>query len=247
MELVVLGAGPSYTDRPGAIGASYLLREGDATLVLDLGQGAFPNLAGAVEPSRVTGIMISHLHPDHFIDLVALRHYLRYEFTPPRRMTVLGPADLGSRLDALHAEPGFAAAVLDLVPVGGPSVHQVGPFTVEAGLVTHTAESYAYRVTAGHSSLVYTGDCGRADDLAHLLHAGDTLLSEVSFGPADVPPGANHLNADAVGALAAARQPGRVLLTHIQMGFDRDQTLAIVRGHFAGSVELVDPGDRFTV
>ena len=39
MELVVLGAGPSYTDAMGAIGAAYLLVENDHALLLDfLGQ-----------------------------------------------------------------------------------------------------------------------------------------------------------------------------------------------------------------
>jgi ribonuclease BN (tRNA processing enzyme) len=45
-----------------------------------------------------------------------------------------------------------------------------------------------------------------------------------------------------VGALAARTGVGRVLLTHLQMGFDRDATLASVRAVFAGPVELVDPG-----
>ena len=45
MELLVLGAGPAYSDLPGSAGASYLVRVGDDTLVLDLGHGAFQALA----------------------------------------------------------------------------------------------------------------------------------------------------------------------------------------------------------
>ncbi len=248
LELIVLGAGPAYTDRLGAIGASYLLRDGDDSLLLDMGQGSFPSLANAIEPSRLTGVVISHLHPDHFIDLVALRHYLRYQFEPPRRVPTYGPADLAHRLDALHAEPGFAEATFDHVPFGGPGVRQIGPFTVEATLVTHTAESYGYRVTGrGGASMVYSGDCGQADDLAPLIRPGDVLLTEVSFGPGPVPPGAFHLDAPAVGRLASSRQAGRVFLTHLQMGFDRDETVADVRALFAGPVDLVQPGDRFSL
>jgi len=248
MELIVLGAGPAYTNRPGALGAAYLLRDGDGTLLLDMGQGSFPNLARAVEPSRLTGILISHLHPDHFIDLVALRHYLRFEFDPPRRVMVIGPAQLGARLDALHAEPGFAAASLDLVAFGGRGNRQVGGFAVESVLVTHTDESYGYRVqgrTGG--AIVYSGDCGAAADLAPLIRPGDTLLTEVSFGTSPVPAGASHLNARAVGALAADRQPGQVLLTHIQMGFDPEQAATEVRRAYPGPVRVVQPGDRVQV
>ena len=185
IELTVLGAGPAYTARPGAVGAAYLLRCGDATLVLDLGQGAFTNLAGAVEPSSVEAYVISHLHPDHFIDLVPLRHYLHWDFDPPRRVRVIGPGALGDRLDALHDQPGFAAASLDIEPLGGAGIRELGPFRVEPRLVRHTDESYAFRVSAGDGpGLVYSGDCGRADDVLPLIRPGDTLLSEASFGTA---------------------------------------------------------------
>ena len=112
MHLDVIGAGPAYTDRPGATGASYLLRAGDASLLLDLGQGSFARLADALDPATLDAVVISHLHPDHFIDLVALRHYLRWE-KPRRRVRVIAPVGLDERLDALHGEPGFSSASLD--------------------------------------------------------------------------------------------------------------------------------------
>ena len=181
-ELVVLGAGPAYTDRPGAVGAAYLLRHGTDTLLLDLGQGAFTNLAGLIEPSTLTAIAISHLHPDHFVDLVALRHYLRYEFQPPRRVAVIAPAGLTDRLDGLQAEPGFTSASLDVVDLR-PGVRPVGGFTLETVRVQHTDDSHAFRVSIGMGpGLVYSGDCGAADDLRPLIRPGDTLLAEATYG-----------------------------------------------------------------
>jgi ribonuclease BN (tRNA processing enzyme) len=242
VELTVLGAGPAYTDRPGATGASYLVRSGEAAILLDLGQGSFPALASRLEPSRLNAIFISHLHPDHFIDLVALRHYLRYEFSPASRVTVHAPAGLAKRLDDLHAEPGFAAVTLDVQDLH-PGATRTGPFEVEAIRVTHTEDSYGFRVTAGSEpGLVYSGDCGRWEDLAPMVRAGDVLLAEASFGPGPVPEGAFHLDGPAVGRLAAATRPSRVLLTHIQMGFDLGATVGAVRAAFPGEVELVDPG-----
>jgi ribonuclease BN (tRNA processing enzyme) len=243
MELTVLGAGPAYTDRPGATGAAYLLRVGVDALLVDLGQGSFPALASRIEPSTLQAVLVSHLHPDHFIDLVPLRHYLRYEFTPPRHVRVIGPAGLADRIDALHAEPGFTAAALDVETVARGAM-SVGSFGVEAGPVTHTDESYGFRVTAAANEhgLVYSGDCGRAADLLPLIRPGDTLLTEISFGAGPVPPGALHLDGPAVGALAAEARAGRVLLTHLQMGFDAEAAIASVRARFAGPVDLVAPG-----
>jgi ribonuclease BN (tRNA processing enzyme) len=249
VELTILGAGPAYTDRPGALGSAYLVRAQGAAIVLDLGQGVFPSLAREVEPSSLDGIAISHLHPDHFIDLVALRHYLRFEFQPPRRVTVLGPRDLAARLDALHAETGFTEAVLDTVPLE-PGVRQIGRFEVEARRVTHTDDSFGFRVSVADGrapGLVYSGDCGVASDLAPLVREGDTLLTECSFGIGPVSPGAAHLDAPAIGDLAASTGPGRILLTHIQMGFDREAAMKTVRERYQGPVELVDPGRHFTI
>jgi ribonuclease BN (tRNA processing enzyme) len=248
IELTVLGAGPAYTSRPGAVGSSYLLRSGDDAIVLDLGQGAFTNLAGAIEPSSLRAVVVSHLHPDHFIDLVPLRHYLLWDFHPPRRVAVVGPAGLADRLDALHDEVGFAAASLDIAALGGPGHRTVGPFTIEARLVRHTDESYAFRVTAGDGpGLVYSGDCGLADDLRPLIHPGDTLLAEASFGTQPVAAGSEHLNAADVGRVAAASGASRVLLTHVLMGHDRAATVAAAHELAGVDVSLVDPGDRFSI
>ena len=245
MELTVLGAGPAYTNRSGATGAAYLVRSGTTAILLDLGQGSFPRLIAELEPSDLAAVFITHLHPDHFIDLIPLRHYLRYEFQPGRRVRVFGPIGLDGRLDSLHEQPGFTSAALDVTALSVGSI-AIDGIAVEARLVTHTNESYGFRVAAGAAErgLVYSGDCGRADDLAPLIKPDDTLLSEVSFGPEPVPPGAAHLNADAVGELAASAGVGRVLLTHLQMGNDERVTVEAVRARFNGPVELVEPGFR---
>jgi ribonuclease BN (tRNA processing enzyme) len=247
LHLDVLGAGPAYTDRPGAVGAAYLVRSATTAIVLDLGQGSFPRLASELEPSTVDAIVVSHLHPDHFIDLVALRHYLRWQFDPVRRVSVIAPRGLADRLDALHDEPGFTAASLDVMEIAPGSIG-IGDLAIEARRVTHTSDSYGYRVTLGDGAgLVYSGDCGRAEDLDPLVRPGDTLLTEVSFGPGPVPAGASHLDGPAVGALAARTGVGRVLLTHLQMGFDRAETVASVQARYDGPVRLVEPGDSFTI
>ena len=249
-SLLVLGAGPAYTDRPGATGAAYLLREGDTALLLDLGQGSFARLAATLEPSTVDLIAVSHLHPDHFIDLVPLRHYLRWQFTPSRRVPVVAPRGLAARIDALHDEPGFTAQTLDVADLE-PGSRDIGPLRLEARRVRHTADSFAFRVSAAADpaapGLVYSGDCGAASDLEPLIREGDDLLVEVSFGLGPVPPGAEHLDAPAIIRLAAATRPGRILLTHLQMGHDPVATVDAVRAAFAGPVLFAEPGMALTV
>jgi ribonuclease BN (tRNA processing enzyme) len=250
MELLVVGSGAAYPDRPGTASSTYVVTQGDDHICLDLGQGGFAGLAGRLEPSALRAVVVSHLHPDHFVDLVAFRHYLRYEFEPPRRIRVLAPAGLAGRLDGLLAEPGFAAEALDIEGRGEGTI-RIGPFALESRLVTHTDESYAVRVSLAAEpsapGLVYSGDCGRTDDLAPLIRAGDTVLSEVAFGPGPVPVGDLHLDGPSVGDLAAATRPARVLLTHLQMGRDPAATLAAVRARYGGPVMLVNDGDLIAI
>jgi len=251
VELIVLGAGPAYTDRAGATAASYLVVSDGAALLLDLGQGSFSNLAAMREPSSLTAVLVTHLHPDHFIDLVPLRHYLKWLCVPSRRMRVLSPAGLSDRLDAVNGNADFTSAALDVEQLA-EGLTRVGPFALEAKLVTHTDESYAVRVSvagggAGGPGLVYSGDCGRPEDLIPLIRPGDTLLSEASFGAGPVPPGTDHLTGAMAGQAAARGGAARLLITHLLMGYDRGATLADAATAFSGPTQLVTEGDRFEV
>lgn len=247
MELLVVGSGAAYPDRPGIASSCYIVEHDGAALCLDLGQGAFAGLAGRLEPADLAGVVISHLHPDHFVDLVALRHYLRYEFDPPRRVRVIAPAGLTARLDGVTGEPDFAAGVLE-IEERSVGLLQVGPFLVESRRVTHTDDSFATRVTLAAApdgpALVYSGDCGRASDLAPLIRPGDVLLCEVAFGPGPVPVPDLHLDGAAVGRLGAGTGVSQVLLTHLQMHRDPAATLAAVRAEYGGPVSLVSDGER---
>lgn len=242
MRLTVVGPGPAYTRRRCS-SSCYLIEHGSAALVLDLGHGSFANLARRREPASLTAILISHLHPDHHIDLVPLRHYLMYAPHPAGHVALHAPADLRRRYDELNGEGRFLG-VLGTEPALEPGTREIGPFRVTVGKVAHTDASFGFRVALGRGDgpgLVYSGDCGRPEDLVALLRPGDVLLSEASFGNARPVDEVEHLTAAQAGQAAREGGASRLLLTHV-LDENLRGAAAAARRTFKGPVELARPG-----
>jgi ribonuclease BN (tRNA processing enzyme) len=73
MRLVVVGCAGSYPG-PDSPASCYLLEEQDGAgrtwrILLDLGSGALGALHRYADPLAVDAVFLSHLHPDHCMDL----------------------------------------------------------------------------------------------------------------------------------------------------------------------------------
>ena len=125
MRLVTVGCSGSFAG-PASPASSYLVQvpaaeaaaagfeARDWNVVLDLGNGSLGALQRFVDPLDLDAVGLSHLHPDHFVDVCGLYVYLRYHPVRgstrtgvPSRLTVLGPAGTAARIEAAYgAEPG---------------------------------------------------------------------------------------------------------------------------------------------
>lgn len=243
MRLTIVGCAAAWGRGPEAASSCYLVESADAALVLDLGQGSFARLAALRRPESLAAVVVSHAHADHCVDLIPLRHYLRYEAgAAPGTVALHAPAGLPARFDAFTGDAGFLA---DLPFTAlEPGEMQFGDLSVQVGRVSHTADSFAFRVgergSAG-AGLVYSGDCGDPAELVPLLRPGDTLLAEASFGAGPVPPGVPHLDAEGAARAASDGGAGRLVLTHIQAGTDARAALDRARGIFTGEAVLARP------
>ena len=213
-------------------------------LVLDLGQGSLSSLFTRRDPSSVLAIAVSHMHGDHHVDLISLRNLLRFGYDEPRSIGLHVPDELRRRYDVFLGEEGF----LDIMP--GPELvagfRQIGPFLLETRPVTHSQHSYAFRVTLNAEpdapGLVYSGDCGRADDLVPLIHDGDTLLCEAFWSTLEPIEGAFHLSASEAAEVGRRGGAGSLLLTHILDAHDPRAALAAARAIFGDATQLAEPG-----
>ncbi len=243
LRVTVVGSSSAYSRQPGRASSCYLVESGEDAIVLDLGQGAFSALAGFRDPATVRAYLISHLHPDHWIDLVPLRHYLRFGEASRRTAELYAPADIRRRADAVAGEVDFLGNL-----EGGPlepGRRMIGKLTVEARRVRHTDSSFAFRVSEGADTapgLVYSGDCGRADDLVPLIQPGDTLLAEASFGAGEAIPGVEHLTSGEAARAATEGGAKRLVITHVLDGVDRSEALRAAAERFEGETILAEPG-----
>ena len=244
MRLTVVGCAPAYTWRSGRASSCYLVEAGDTAIVLDMGQGAFSELWRYRSPGTLAAVFVSHLHADHCVDLIALRHWVRYE-NGGRGPALFGPTELRARFDAFQGQPDFLADMA--VGSLGPGPLTVGSLVVETRRVTHIQDSFAFRVSLAGSdgpALVYSGDCARADDLLPLLKPADTLLCEAALGAG--PDGGIHLTSAQAAGLAQRGGAARLILTHV---LDRNAgpDLVPAGAGYDGEVLVAEPGMRVSL
>ena len=105
MRITVLGKSPSWQDADGAC-SGYLIGDDGFHLLLECGNGVFSKLRRFIDYVDVGAVVISHLHADHFLDLVPYAYALTYA---PRQQPV--PVDRWPGTDRparpeLHVPPG---------------------------------------------------------------------------------------------------------------------------------------------
>jgi ribonuclease BN (tRNA processing enzyme) len=262
MLLTIVGCSGSLPG-PESPASSYLVQapyEGRLfSLVVDLGPGAFGALYRYLDPQQVDAYALSHLHPDHCLDLCACYVATRYSPTAPwPRRPVYGPGGAAARIARAYDVPARAGAVME----GGPGFadtfdfrdwqprQQIGPFTVSTVAVDHPVEAYALRIVENipdGGSLVYSGDTGPCDALVEIARGADLLLVESAFmDGADTPAGL-HLNGRQAATIGQQAGVASIVLTHIPPWHDVDQVLGEAQPHFDGPVALAAAGASWTI
>jgi ribonuclease BN (tRNA processing enzyme) len=272
LTLTVLGSAGAYRTHDGSRASGYLVQHGATTLVLDLGHGTYAPLAAQIGINalpQISAVAISHLHPDHWVDLAALRHALVHGNkmgADARSVAVISPSGLAPRLATLlndQTPEEQAAGTRDslqpfafstwrsdaaLPPLGGGRVLPVGSLMVRSARVRHTGESYALRVAArDQPGLTYSGDISHWEDLAAIVQSGDTLLCEAAGGAAQWREGDTHVTAYGAGKAASSAGAAKLLLTHFGAEVDPLEAVRAAATEFSGEIVAVREGDRFEI
>jgi ribonuclease BN (tRNA processing enzyme) len=220
LRLVPVGIGTAYA-APGEAQSCHLLRAGGRALVVDLGSGALNRLMDHVAPEGLEAVVVTHLHPDHCVDLMALRVYMAWGPGRGHRLRVIGPPGLRERLTAFSGSDGWDSFTFEDLAAGAGEIELGGGLLLRHREVPHLPPTHAVRVEHGGAAVTLGADCAPNDALPELARGCDVLVCECTFGAGEVPPGVPHLNARAAGEIAARAGAGRLVLVHGQPEFDR--------------------------
>lgn len=254
MRVTVVGCSGSFAG-PSSPASCYLVRaehEGrDFNLVVDLGNGALGALQRHVDLPGLDAVMLSHLHPDHCMDVTGL--YVARKYWPggslDGRLPVYGPSGTRERLAAAYEgiDGSGMTAELDFRRLSaGVPVH-VGPFRVVPVRVNHPVEAFGFRIEADGRLLAYTGDTDACDALGVLLDGADLALTDSAFVEGRDTIRGIHLTGRRAAEAAVGAGAKRLMLTHIPPWNDPEVCRAQAAEVWSGEVELAQPDATYDV
>jgi ribonuclease BN (tRNA processing enzyme) len=262
VRITVLGKSPSWQDVGGAC-SGYLVQESDFVLLLDCGNGVFSKLRCFCDYVDVDAVLISHLHADHFLDLVPFSYALRYaprqQPVPvagwpgterPARPQLYAPAGAGELFRQVVGSWGSDDLIdlaFDLHEYDAPDELAVGPFQVRFCEVPHYTVTYAIELATNGGRLTYSADCSPNEDLVRFARGTDVLLIEATLPRPERTGERGHLTPREAGEHARRAGARRVVLTHFSDELDAQWALTEGAEGFGQAVELAREGATYTV
>jgi ribonuclease BN (tRNA processing enzyme) len=264
MRITVLGKSPAWPDAGGAC-SGYLITDGETAVLLDCGSGVFARLREHIDYVDVDAVVISHLHADHFIDVLPYAYAL---LLAPRQQPVPVAGHPGTDDPArprLIAPPGAGSAFRTLCGIWGDEALVEEAFrleeyatsdTVEIGtlrasfselphyVLTHAVE---FRSSNGGGRFTYGADCRPCEELVETAKATDLLFVEATLPRPERTGIRGHLTPAEAGEHARRAGAHRVVLTHISDELDAEWAREEGSRGFGGEVEVARSGAVYDV
>ena len=244
MRITVLGKSPSWQDVDGAC-SGYLVEEQGCRLLIDCGNGVFSKLRRFADYVEVDAVVISHLHADHFLDLVPFSYALTYGPRRPSPRPVLhappGARDCFRRVVGAWGNEDLIENAFELREYDPSDVLHAGPLTMRFQAVPHFVATNAVEVTSaanGGARFTYGADSSPSDELCAFARDTDLLLIEATLPS----PEQGHLTAAEAGDHGRRAGARRLVLTHLTDELDARRAEEEAERTFGGPVEIAREG-----
>ena len=262
MEITVLGKSPSWQDAGGAC-SGYLVEEQGYRLLVDCGNGVFAKLRKVVDYIDVDAVLITHLHADHFLDLVPYSYALTYAQRQQPVPVDRWPGTAHPARPVLHAPPGAGATFRRVVGAWGnedlvenafrlteydpASTLEVGPLTLTFQLVPHFVPTYAVALASGTARFVFGADSSPSDELCEFARDADLLLIEATLPRPERGGVRGHLTPGEAGDHGRRAGAKRLVITHLSDELDAHWAASEAEATYGGPVEVAREGAVFDV
>ena len=264
MRLTVLGKSPAWQDVDGAC-SGYLLEEQGTSLLLDCGNGVFAKMRRFVDYVDVDAVVVSHLHADHFLDLIPFSYALTYaprqQPVPvdrwpgtdhparPRLFSPPGGRDFFRRVVGAWGDEDLVESAFRLEEYRADSVLEVGPLRVSFGAVPHFIDTYAISVETGNGGgrLAYGADSRPAAELVDFAKGADLFLVEATLPRPERTGVRGHLTPEEAGEHGRRAGAKRVVLTHVSDELDEDDACERAARAFGAEVEMAHEGAVYEI
>lgn len=185
LRLTVLGCSTA-APHPASPTAGFLVEWGSTALLLDVGQGVIRNLQRVLDPHDLTGVVVGHMHADHYLDVVGLRYLYPWgeaaELPLPMYLPPGGRARLDALATAISERVGFFDAAFDAVEYDPDAELEIGDLRVRFVRGRHYVPAWGVVIEAPDGArLAYTGDTGPSDSVATGHADADLLLVEAAL------------------------------------------------------------------
>jgi Metal-dependent hydrolases of the beta-lactamase superfamily III len=243
VELTVLGASGTWPP-PGGETCGYLLRHEGTAIWLDAGTGTFSRLQQHVGIDEIDAIVITHGHPDHFVDVIPCFYARHYGGMGAPGLPFYSPDGFMELASMLVSENGreVMREAYDFTTVRDGDAFTVGPFSFTTFEMAHIGvHAMGYRIEAGSSVLAYTGDTGPCDAVVEMSQDADLLLAEATYQDANTlfP---FHLSASQAAEHAVRAGVRSLLLTHLTPSADPEVSRREAAAVFNGPVGIAHTG-----
>ena len=248
----MLGKSPAWQDAGGAC-SGYLVEADGRCLLLDCGNGVFGKLRAARDFTDVCAVVISHLHADHFFDLVpyayalAFSHAARAAGSRPALYAPPGARETFRRVTGAWDAEELIEQSFELHEYDPAQELDLDPLRVRFHEVPHFVRTHAVQVRAGGVSFTYGADCRPNEAIVEFARDSDLLMLEATLEQPEEAGCRGHLTPAEAGEHARRAGARRLVLTHISADHDATLAQAEAEAAFGGPVELAREGAVYDV
>jgi ribonuclease BN (tRNA processing enzyme) len=236
VELTVLGCSGSYGSPAGGACSGYLVRAGTSVLWIDCGNGSFANLQQHVNPADLTAVVITHVHPDHCVDLYGL-HVMNTYGLERTGLPVYAAEGVEQGLQGLV---GTWDDTFDWRLVADGDRAEVDGANLRFSRTAHPPPTVAVEVEHDGKRLVYSSDTGAAWSCEVFGTGADLVLCEATYQHDDIR-APIHLSARQAGEMARAARARNLMLTHLWPTIDPIASVEEGSEAFGNPVVLAAP------